>query len=693
MSFNPRLSLLALSLCSALYAHADEFEGDHVVVTGSRIEQKLEDVAGSVTVITDEDIERRLVTDIESLFRYDPSITTTGTGAQPQTITVRGIGGNRLVYIKDGRRVNDAYAGGGGFLVGRGYFDTDQVRQIEVAKGAASSLYGSDGLGGIVVVSTKDPEDYLKGETYHVALGFGYEGASNQQRYALTGAAKIDDWAFSAAYTRRDGHEVQNYAGDLPGYDARSDAILLKAVYSLDDNRTVKFTAELFEQDLTQVIDEGVNETRVGDEQTAFSLDYISDVSGAFWDSWSGQIYHSQYKQGTDQVAFSTRGYTDFNDYRFEQDILGLRLQFAKTLQTEGFTHQLVYGWDYDDYDTGRPRLKTRVAADGTVTFTDQPQRTFPGADTLLTGLFIQDNIDMQDSDWSFVLGLRADYYTLEAKNDPLYADAQLDDIDETALSPKVAALYDVTENITVYGQYVRGFKIPPHDQAYQSHGVEPFYQILPNAELDPEKSDVYETGIRYNDDTWNVQFNGFYSEFENFIETAVVGVEPTFIPGVMKTLFQYQNLESATIHGVEFAASYWALDNLNLQLNLAYTKGENDETDQPLNTVSPLQGSAILEWDLDEWQLSAALRFARAMTDVPTDAEGNNLAETPGYGLVDVFAQYQGDGWRLNFGVDNLFDKEYVPYEAIAGQVADIPLNQFTQPGRNLSASVEFRF
>ena len=150
-----------------------EKQSEVIVVSGSRIEQKLVDVAGSVNVVTEQEIERELAVDLNTAFKYQTGITTLGSTGEAQALNIRGIGGNRVVYIKDGRRINDAYAGGGGLLIGRGYFDIDNVQQIEVAKGAASSLYGSDALGGIVVISTKDPSDYLANDTAYAQLGLG----------------------------------------------------------------------------------------------------------------------------------------------------------------------------------------------------------------------------------------------------------------------------------------------------------------------------------------------------------------------------------------------------------------------------------------------------------------------------------------------------------------------------------------
>lgn len=692
-----RLSAVTIALSATFFASADTsdgaFDGETMVVSGARIEQKLADVAGSVSVVTAQDIDQLMMTDLESLFRYEPGISTTGNGAQPQTITVRGVGGNRLVYIKDGRRSNDGYAGGGGFIVGRGYMNTTTIQQVEVAKGASSSLYGSDGLGGIVVITTKDPEDYLQGEEQHLALSTGYIGSAKEMSVDLAGAIRGELWDFSAAISHRDGNEVQNFGETLPEYDADSQAVLLKAVRRLDAHQRIKLTLDHFQQETDQIIIIGANETQDQDTNTSLSVDYEDAAGGSFWDTLNAQLYMTRYEQLSEQVRYNSRGYTDFNNYRFEQDILGARLVFSKQLKNQNVTHSLVYGLDYDQYDTLRPRLKTRVLADDTLAFSDVPQPAFPGAETLLAGIFVQNNIDVKDSGFSFIMGGRLDRYEMDPKEDPLYTDTAIVPIEETAFSPKVGVIYDINAAFSVYGQYVEGFKIPPHDQAYQSHGVEPFYQILPNADLAAEESQTLEVGIRYHRDALRVELNGFNSDFEHFIESTLVGIEDTVIPGVTKQLFQYQNLDKTHINGLELSAAFTFSARWELTTNLAWAKGENTATGQPLTSISPLQGSMLLKTHWQDWDFTAAWRFAKSMSDVPVDAQGNTLIQSSGYAVVDLYAQYQAGDWRMTAGIENLLNKEYVAYESIAGQPEGTDIGQYTQPGRALSVNFRYEF
>jgi len=690
--FSFKFTALASLLISSGSTLAENVIDDHIVVSGSRFEQKLEDVTGSVTVITEQDIERQLAVDLQTMFKYDPSISSTGSGAGAQTLTVRGVGGNRVVFIKDGRRTNDGYAGGGGYLVGRNYFDVAGVKQVEVAKGAASSLYGSDALGGIVVITTKDPSDYLVDQQSLVKVALGYQGQSNQVAADTTAAKDLGDFAISAVYSHRDSEEVQNYVEDLPGYDARSDALLLKVEQKLDEKRTLKYTLDYFNQTTEQVITPSIQETEDEDTNISFALDYDSDMSTAIFDKWYGQLSYSRYEQQSDQIS-AARNYIDYNDYGFEQDILGLKAVFSKEVKGENTEHEFVYGIDIDLYDTTRPRLKTRVLNDGTVDFTNEKQKAFPGADTSLVGVYMQDSIKFNETDWSLVAGIRYDYYALEAKKDALYADAELDDITESAFSPKLGVIYQVDDNLSWYGQYVRGFKIPPHDQAYQSHGVEPFYQILPNADLDPESSDSFEIGLRYASSDISVNLSTFYAAYDDFIETTIAGVEPTYIPNVNKTFYQYQNISETQISGVEAGIAMYVTGDILLEANVAYVDGENKDSDQPLTSISPLNGSILVSTEFGNVNWTAAWRLAKAQSDVVLDTNGNKTTQGNGYGVVDLYANYQWQAWQMNVGLLNLLDKEYVPFELIAGQSKGTDFSQYSQPGRNVSARISYQF
>ncbi|GGD59551.1 TonB-dependent hemoglobin/transferrin/lactoferrin family receptor [Lacimicrobium alkaliphilum] len=693
------ISPLGLALASLVSgtALAEQAPGlvpkhDVIVVTGSRIEQKLSDVAGSVAVMEGADIERQLSNSLADVFRYDPSITSTGNAGQAQELSIRGVGGNRLIYIKDGRRLNDGYAGGGGLLVGRGYLDVAQIQRIEVAKSAASSLYGSDGLGGIVVITTPDPADLLDSNNSYSRINAGFQGQSDEYNTHLMHARGWGDTQAMASFSYREGNETQNFSETLPGYDYDSYSLLSKVNWDISPQQHLKLTLDGYRQQNQQVISAGSTETDDLDRQLALSLDYTSTLSTRWYDAMATQLYISDYQQQSDQIRAGsgrTGPYTDYNDYRFEQQIIGFRWQGDKTLTSNKVDQHWVFGTDIDYYDTERPRFKTRVEANGTLSQNNEPQKAFPGANTFLGGVFVQNNMALKNLPVKLIAGLRLDHYSMQAKTSPLYDQSLLADVTETAVSPKLGVIYSHNQQLNLYVQYAQGFKIPPHDQAYQNHGVEPFYAILPNPNLEPETSYASELGLKYHNDDISVNLAAFYADFDDFIDNVVVGSAPSPIPGVQRVEYQYQNKDSARIYGAEASINAWLNDAWEINTAIAYSQGKDSESDSYLSSISPLTGTLMLRYNADNYYLGALLSAAASMNKVPAD----DSAKTAGWGTLDILAGLDLGQLRLNLALQNVLDKEYIPYQRIAGQNSDASLGQYTQPGRNLSAQVTYQF
>lgn len=662
-----------------------------LVVTGSRSKEKLEDVAGAVSVVTAEDIDIQVSNSLSDIFRYDPSISSTGSQGQAQTLSIRGIGGNRVVYIKDGRRLNDAYAGGGGYLVGRGYLDVSQVNQVEVAKAAASPLYGSDGLGGVIVLTTPDPDDMLQGESNALSLQAGFDSIADERSLGVQAAKQFSGSQASVQLTARKGNETQNYEESLPEFDYDSVGVLAKWAIALENNNELKFTLDHYQQSNEQ-LQQPPEQTEDEDKQTAFSIDYLDNNINWLTDTQHWQLYLSHYEQNSDQIvqgADQGGPYIDNNDYGFEQRIIGARWQGETLLSGKQVEQDLVFGFDIDYYDTERPRFKTRTAADGTLLQDNEPQKAFPGAETWLAGLFLQDNIQLKDSPIKFIAGVRIDHYRMTPQDNALYDMSLLSDIRETALSPKLAAIYTFSNDIRGYVQYAEGFKIPPHDQAYQNHGIEPFYAILPNPDLDPESSRSLETGLKFanNNTRWNL--SAFYSKFDDFIDTQVVGTSPTYIPGVERVEYQYINKDEVTIKGVEASVTHWLNDNVQLASSVAYTTGKDETTNDYLTTLSPLSGNASVGYHGNDWYVRGVVTAVDNMSRVPTD----DSIQTPGYATVDVLAGITLTNWQVNLAARNLTDKYYVPYQSVAGLQSEASTEQYSQPGRSFGVQVKYTF
>lgn len=125
---------------------------DQVTVTATRSEKQLKDVAASVTVVDEEQIEKELVTDIKDLVKYEPGVNVGSDGRTgSEGYNIRGMDGNRVKIMVDG--IDQPKQFNSGFTYQRAqrdYVDLDTLKAVEVVKGPSSSLYGSDAIGGIV---------------------------------------------------------------------------------------------------------------------------------------------------------------------------------------------------------------------------------------------------------------------------------------------------------------------------------------------------------------------------------------------------------------------------------------------------------------------------------------------------------------------------------------------------------------
>ena len=159
-------SLLALAAMPAWAEEADPDARDTVTVTATRSPVATQDAPVTVSVIDEAQIADELVTDIKELVRFEPGVSVTrqptrfgaalGTTGRAgnEGFSIRGMGGNRVLIQVDGVRVPDGFSFGAQG-VGRGdYVDLGLIKSVEILRGPASALYGSDGVAGAVSFTT-----------------------------------------------------------------------------------------------------------------------------------------------------------------------------------------------------------------------------------------------------------------------------------------------------------------------------------------------------------------------------------------------------------------------------------------------------------------------------------------------------------------------------------------------------------
>ncbi|MCW4454150.1 TonB-dependent hemoglobin/transferrin/lactoferrin family receptor [Flavobacterium sp. MXW15] len=722
-----RPTLLSAALWAVLSsAHAesaadarDARDFDRIQVTATRTERALADVPATVDVIDREQLDDHLVRDIKDLVRYEPGVSVTGGAGRfgLNGFRIRGLDANRVLIQTDGIAMPRSFDIGSFSNANRNFTDLETLKRVEIVRGPASSLYGSDALGGVVAFVTKDPADYLKdGKDSHVGLKFGYDGDWEGLLGSVTTAFGGERWSGMVNFNHRQGKETET-AGEVRSEDNTRTAanpqqrdgrsLLGKLVYAPGEDQRFKLTVDANEDYVdTDVLSSIDRVTTVGmqarDHQTRarVSLGHEMDALAAgFADSLSWQVYRQDSE--TTQRTHEGRGdgSTRHREFNFDQRVYGLQATFHKDLAGGSVEHALTYGFDGAWTETRQKRDGYQVLANGSTSTTILPDafpvRDFPISKTTELGLYVQDEMRFADGRLSLVPGLRVDHYELRPEVDAIFAGdnpgVAVADLTETSVSPKLGLVWRFADQWSLFAGYAHGFRSPPYNDVNLGFTNVMFgYTAIPNPDLKPETSDGIELGIRFLGPAAYVSLSSYYNDYRDFIESQrFVGVNDQ---GLM--VFQSQNVADAEIYGAELKAGVdfgqlgEALDGWSLRGAVAWSRGQDKTDDVPLESIDPLRGSLGVAFDRDTWGVELAGSFARRK-----DRLASTTAYRPaGYGVLDLMAHWAfTPGAKLNVGVFNLGDRKYTDWSAITSSLAgNSPVvDRFTNPGRNVSVSL----
>ncbi|MCB1583042.1 MAG: TonB-dependent hemoglobin/transferrin/lactoferrin family receptor [Xanthomonadales bacterium] len=690
---------------------------ENMVVVAYKQPRPVQEVVGDVSVISAENIEQSISQDIANAIMYEANvhIEDGGTRFGNSGINIRGVGENRVAIEIDGIPNAKTFDLGSYSFATSGFPEIDLIQNIEILKGPASTLYGSDALGGVVAINTWDPDVLLANhdDENWTRLRLGYDGKRHGRFVTLSSAWDLDNHGLLLSATQRDGKGVVNENSNLTKDTADWDAQSVFAKWKIDTSsgNTLTFGVQANQKDQFTQINSFIGQGRfirttalsAQDESKdqKFSLDYDFMVNHGFADEGSFLVYHAatEFQQDTFENRFSRRGTPlfQFRQFNFDSARTGLELSFTKGWSTANTQHQMIYGFEltHTDVTESRDAAETNLSTGVTTNVVlgeNFPLRDFPKTDVQEIGLFIHDEITFGDSKWTLVPAVRFDHYDLSPNRDNLFdngaGDVAVVSITESDFSPKLGLMYDISDDLNVYAQYVRGFRAPPYDDVNIGFNLALFnYSAIPNPDLRSETSDGFEVGMRYSGTSHQMQFNVFHNDYNDLIVSRdLVSRDPN--TGAL--IFQSRNVQDATIYGAELDYQWQINDQWSTAWALAWTRGEDNRTDKPLNHISPPKATGRLQWNStdDRWQANLYGIFSRAQTRV--DDDDDELFKTPGFSTFDLTVGYHiNDNSHLQAGVFNLTDKKYWLWQQVKNfDASDSIIEAMTQASRHFKVS-----
>lgn len=708
---------------------ADRIELDPLVVVASKSLRPLSDVAAQVTVIDAAAIASGMAEDLDGMLKYEPGLDleTAGSRFGANGISIRGIGGNRVAIEQDGIPLRDHFAVGAFSDGGRALVETDRIKHVEVLHGPASVLYGSNALGGIVAITTWDPSDLLaqgSGRTWFGLRG-SYQGANDSWGESAVAAAGEGAHGLLAAATWRQGHQLDNQAAsDVPGdpQDWNSRDFMLRYTYDTAAGGRLRLTATAQDRDADTLIRSQLGYGRrfrtttalTGmdhDENQRFSLDY--DFSWAGWQQGRLQVFTTDYR--TDQLTLETRELASppvdlRRQFFYRQEHRGLNFSLFRQQQWGSLHHRIGLGfqWLQTESKERRDGLQTNLQDHSTTNVIlgeTLPVRDFPNSRSRSLGLFAQDEISLADGRWELIPALRWDHYKLDPEPDSLWLEdfprTEVTSVSANDLTPRLGVLFHGLKYWSLYAQYARGFRAPPFEDANIGLDIALFgYRAIPNPGLKSETSNGFELGARRIVSGSRFSLSLFHTDYDNFIETrALIGVDPA--SGDL--IFQSRNIDQARIYGVDLRydqdLGQWKNFLRGWMLNIAayWSRGENRESGQPLNSIAPPQAVIGISRHSSDgnWDIGATTTLTAAKSRQDIDQTKTARFPTPAWGVVDLTAGWRPSNWlELRAGVFNLGDKTYWRWLDVANLDASDPmLAVLSRPGRNYSLTARFTF
>ena len=636
---------------------------DEVVVTSTRTQKTLKNTPVITQVITAKQIENRGFADIKNLLMQEvPGLSFQEVGFGT-SINMQGLDAKHILFLIDGERI----AGETGNNIDYSRLNLYNVERIEIVKGAASAIYGSQAMGGVVNIITKNARKKME-----LNIGGRY-GERNQRNYPNPSKE-------SKQYTFQRNTDKPNLNGNislglnLGKFKSQTD-VLVKSFdgYQLYDTDSItKYYPQL---DTTIVSNRvatpssisGYEDINVSQKLSyAFSDKLKLSLRGGYYElnkydftqnnkfennvdfSYGAQLDYAVNSASTLILSYFADNYERFDKYEliegkemsYRNDLIQPKVLFNTTAWrnqtlTTGIEllQESLYG---DKFESGQLEDKTQWSATA----------------------FAQDDWEIR-KDLNLIGGVRVDYHEKYGWD----------------ASPKLSILYRLFP-FTMRLNYARGFRSPSLKELYMDWDHLGMFRIYGNEDLKPETNHYVSLSGEYVSSHLYATLTAYGNKFRNKIEG---------IWSNNQTEYRYTNIGNTTLAGVEATARVKIVQGLFLNGMFNYLYSKNEEGIR-LTTASPLSGNMRLEYGFSKKKYGADFNLSTSFIGgknyhVADEIVVNGItrdafyeAHAPAYSMWNfAFTQNFHKAIRLTIGVDNLFD-----YKA-----SIINFNTSTSPGR----------
>lgn len=564
---------------------------------------------------------------------------------------VRGLTGNYTLILVDGIRLNNST-----FRYGPNqYFNTISpfsVNSVEVLRGAGSTLYGSDAIGGTILVNTISPSFSRNKKIYG---SVGGQVMSHEMEYS--GNLELGGNSKKFAYIING--SIRNFGDIKAGKDlgferptAYSEKdLLFKAVWKMNDNQNISLNYQWLRQDDVPRYDKVAQD----DYEYYFftiqqrQLAYIRYEYDWFNSPLNSLQVTASYQQSNEERDTKKNSSDLSKNERDDVSTFGLNAQLNAMILKRIETN---VGLDlYNDW-IGSSKMEENTITGELINY---PRGLYPDGSTSFSGA-IYNTYLYNINNWAFQFGWRYNY-ALNKAEDELFNDLDL----ETSSVVWNGSVNYKFKNSRIFGAVNTAFRAPNINDISSlgdfDYGIE-----VPSTGLKPERSISYELGYKLAEKRINFNVSAYYSKIKDLIDRVPSTYNgDSLIDG--SQVYTKANVGEAFVIGIETEFEVKATNHLSVIWNITYAYGQNINKDEPFRRIPPLFGDLSIRYHKNRYfVILQALAAGKQDRLSSGDIDDYRIPEsgTPGWFVLNIKGGYEWKRIGVKLALNNILNEAY---------------------------------
>lgn len=653
-----------------------EFSLDTMVVTATRTAMTVKETPSTVEIVDSKKLEQTQAKTLHDALKGALGVNVFNDFQGRSNVSIRGSESRHVLIMVDGKRL-----GGEAAYNSANAWDVDRIRmedveRVEIIRGPAGALYGSDAMGGVINVITKTPDKTTADINYEYGWYEDGKGAGYKGNLYLQGAEGNYSYKINAGLNKNRPYMDPKGSGDSMNFYGKQQPISLSVDYKFDNGNKLSVDFSKIKEDnqksstsRTVMMPGKVWQDKV---QTIYNDNKRTDYAITYKGSddkqdWMFRAYKSVFdkhymnQNNTRMTMMGKPGAWKLQDPKIDTVKRTLSVIEGKDTFNLSDKNKLTAGFEYRKDQSEGTRLKkpNTSLADGNA------HDAYDKAAINYLAAYVQDEFRPDDK-WLIIPSVRFDH----------------SDQFSNKLTSNLAATYNAADDVRIKAVVGQGYKTPTVNDLYifwEMYAANPggkgqFY--VGNPDLKPEKSLSYELSVEKDwGDRSTVHLGVFRNEVKDLISTYWTGKltddDPDLYPGVKGDMIMaYENIPEATLQGVELYGSHRL--GKNIYLNAGYTfldaKDKTNGTrlkDRAKHQVTfgvSYQPENIYAWDLS-FDLVSNIGYYFNNGDKST--MGNFVYETKDFTIANIMAsRHLNKDTKIYLGIDNISNHQnFGPY------------------------------